>query len=215
LKIMSLPIWAGLLLWSGLVIGVDSVKVLALFPHKAMVSIDGTSRVLTEGMTSKEGVKLIKATPYEAVMVWDGKQHTLDLHAGINSSYQAAKKKQVRILQDHNGSYSTNGYINGKPVDFLVDTGASTVTMSERRARQLGIEYRNSSQSVKVQTASEITSGYLVNLNRIKIGVLEEQNVDCTVIQGDNPPMVLLGMSFLNRVEIENKHKVMVLKKRY
>ncbi len=202
------------LLWSGQIMAVDSVKVLALFPQKAMLSIDGKNKVLSDGQTWK-GVQLHKATPHEAILEWDGRQRTLQLGTAINSSYQVAKKTEVRILRDNSGSYSTSGSINGRRVTFLIDTGANVLAMSETKAQQLGIKYKHTLPSVRVQSASGITSGYLVTLDKVKVGGIEELNVKCIIIKGKNPPMVLLGMSFLNRVDIDNQHNVMVLRKKY
>lgn len=203
------------LLFPVTVFAIESVKVLALFPQKAMLSIDGKNRVLKQGQTSKEGVSLISATAHEAVLEWDGLQRTMQLGSGVNASYQAPKKTEVRVLRDQKGSYYTQGSINGKRVNFLVDTGANMLAMSESRAQELGIKYRHTLPSVNVQSASGITRGYLVNLDRVKVGGIEEFNVACIVIQGNNPPMVLLGMSFLERVDIENLNSVLVLRKRY
>ena len=78
-----------------------SVRVLALFPDKAMLEIDGQRRVLAAGKAGPGGVRLISASPREAVVEIDGRRETLQLGSGVSARYQARERREVRILKDN------------------------------------------------------------------------------------------------------------------
>jgi aspartyl protease family protein len=191
------------------------VRVLALFGDKAMLDIDGQRRVLQAGQTSPEGIRLVSANTREAVVVWDGEERTLRPGGAVSASYAQVKQREVRIVRDNRGSYSTSGTINGQPVDFLVDTGASGVAMSAAQARGLGIPYELTGTPIPVGTAGGVASGYRVMLDRVRIGVVELEQVEGVVIEADTRHRVLLGMSFLRRLEMSQKDNVMVLRQKH
>ena len=111
--------------------------------------------------------------------------------------------------------FQTTGSINGLPVQFLVDTGASSVAMNSAEARRLGIDYRVVGEETRVATASGIESAYAVNLERVKVGEIQLHNVAGVVIDGAQPQQVLLGMSFLGQLDMNNEGTVMTLRKKY
>lgn len=204
LAAVSRPAWA-----------VDQVRVLALFPDKAMLDIDGKRRVLKAGQTSPEGVQLLSATASEAVVSWQGERRTLHPGGGIRANYAKAQRREVRIVRDNRGSYTTSGTINGQPVDFLVDTGASGVAMSVEQARALGIAFQLEGTPTPVGTAGGTVDGYRVTLDRVRIGELELTDVGGVVIDAQTNHHVLLGMTFLNRLEITQNRNIMVLRERH
>lgn len=194
---------------------VEKISVLALFPDKAMVSIDGKNRVLARGESSIEGVELISATPHEAVVRFNGKEQVLRLGSSVAASYEKSSNTETRIVRDAQGYYMAQGSINGRSVQFLVDTGAGMVAMSEKEARRLNIPYRLSGVPARVTTASGETEAYGMLLKSVTVGPIELNNVQSVIIKGDYPPKVLLGMSFLNRLQIENNGNLMVLKQKH
>ncbi|OQX44971.1 MAG: aspartyl protease, partial [Candidatus Sedimenticola endophacoides] len=111
--------------------------------------------------------------------------------------------------------YHTVGSINGRLSDMLVDTGASAVAMSEVEARRLGVGYRVTGEPIAVNTASGVSQGYAVTLDRVRVGEIELVNVPAIVIQGSSPQQVLLGMSFLGRVEMRHQGSVLLLREKY
>jgi aspartyl protease family protein len=195
---------------------VEEITVLGLFSGKALINVDGHRRLLREGETSPEGVKLIRADSREAVIEVSGQQstHGLGRSARIRTTYAAPQVNQARIMRNDAGSYLTVGSINGRTVTFLVDTGASWVAMNSNEAERLGLRHRQTGQAAGVHTASGYASGYAVKLDRVRVGDIQVNNVDAVVIEGDYPPMVLLGMSFLNQVKLEHEGQVLTLKSR-
>lgn len=196
-------------------VAVERVKVLALFPDKAMLSIDGKNRVLASGETSREGVKLISADPRSALVEFNGERRELRLGSGVAASYQRPASTEVRIPKALNGSYRTTGWVNGRSVDFLVDTGASGVAMSQVEADRLGIRYRMDGEPITVATASGTERGYQVDLNSVRVGEIELNRVQGIVVRGESPHDILLGMSFLGRLDVQHSGDLMVLKKKY
>ena len=111
--------------------------------------------------------------------------------------------------------YSTVGFINGQQVNFLVDTGATWIAMNVHQARSLGINFRYIGKRGSVSTANGIVPFYQVILDKVRVGEIELLNVAAGVLEGSSPPQVLLGNSFLNRVEMQRHGQVMLLKKKY
>ena len=191
------------------------VQVVGLFPGKAVVRIDGERVVLSEGETSDHGVKLISANSEEAVFEIDGvtKSYALGTHIGTNYS-ERGPGRQHTIYSNGMDMYETAGFINGVSVNFLVDTGATTIAMNSGHARRIGVRYKNGRQ-IGVATASGVTSGYQVKLDRVRVGEIELTNVDAIVLEGDAPHEILLGMSFLSRLHVSKEGNKMVLERKY
>jgi len=188
------------------------VQVLGLFPGKALLSIDGKHRVLSVGQRSPEGVLLVSADPHSAVIESDGQRRTLGLSHSVGGVFAEPSGSEARILRDNHGGYSTVGAINGQMVNLLVDTGASAVVLNSKQAEQLGLQYRLDGKRIGVQTASGFALGYAVKLDSVRVGDILVHGVDAMVIRGNFPQRALLGMTFLDRVHIENKGGMMVLR---
>jgi aspartyl protease family protein len=204
----------GLMLCVTVAAAVDKVQVLALFPGKAMLSIDGKRRVLASGNTSPEGVQLLSATPHEARVIFNGETRVLKLGSAVNTSYQKQRAREVHIVRDNAGSFVVNGAINGRSVSFLVDTGANVIAMSEIEARRLNIPYQASGRPATAATAGGKVKAWGVSLDTVNVGEISLNNIPAVVIQGENPPQTLLGMSFLGQLKMQQNRNLMTLIKR-
>ena len=191
------------------------VTVVGLFKNTAIVVIDGTRRLLRSGDTSPEGVKLISATSSEAVLEIDGEQKHYGLGGQIGGSYARPEQAKVRIWPTPDRMYVVLGSINGFPVKFIVDTGATLVSLSGREAKRLGIDYRVVGTPGRSSTASGVEKIYVVNLDKVKVGDIEIRNVRGAVHDGDFPPATLLGMSFLSRLTMRQDGLVLELEKKF
>lgn len=194
---------------------VTKVTVVGLFKDTAIVVIDGTRRLLRSGDTSPEGVTLVSADSKEAVLEIDGEQKRYGLGGQIGGTYKKPDQVTVRIWPTPNRMFAVLGSINGYPVDFIVDTGATLVSLSGQQARRLGIDYRVVGTPSQSSTASGIAKIYLVNLDRVKVGDIELRNVGGAVHDGDFPPATLLGMSFLSRLNMRQDGQVLELQTKY
>jgi aspartyl protease family protein len=194
---------------------INKITVVGLFKDTAIVVIDGTRRLLRSGDTSPEGVTLVSATSTEAVLEIDGKQKRYGLGGQIGGSYARSEQPKVRIWPTPNHMYLVTGSINGFPVNFIVDTGATLVSLSGREAKRLGIDYRVVGTPAYSSTASGIEEIYLVKLNKVRVGDIELRNVEGAVHDGDFPRATLLGMSFLGRLNMRQDGQVLELEKKY
>jgi len=197
-------------------VAVEKVSVQALFKGMAVLVIDGKRRTLRNGQTSPEGVKLISADSKEAVLEIDGKQDKYGLGTRIGTSFAPPEQQpSVQIWPTPRGMYEVTGSINGYPVKFLVDTGATLIAMNAPQARRLGIDFRVDGRAGLSSTASGIAKTFAIKLDRVRVGDIQLKDVDAAVIDGNFPREVLLGNSFLNRVEMKREGKALMLRKRF
>ncbi len=211
----NILIGIALILAPALVAAAD-INVIGLFPNKAVVSINGAKpRTLSVGETV-DGVKLISANSEAATFEAGGKRQTLAAGQGAGFAMTApgGGSGSVTLVADSRGHFVTSGTINGGTVRFLVDTGASSIVMSSQEARRLGLNYLSGARGMS-QTANGLVPIYRIKLDVVRLGEITANNVDADVIEGDKLPIVLLGMSFLNRMEMKRDGGTMVLTKRY
>lgn len=192
-----------------------TVRALALFPGKAMLEIDGARKVIAVGETGPRGVRLVSADSRAAVVEIGGERRELRLGSAVSAVYREPEMREVRIVADATGSYFVDGLVNGQPVRFLVDTGATSVAMSELHAGRLGLQHRLDGERIGVGTASGAVGGHRIELDSISVGGIRLRNVEAVVIDGDSPRHVLLGMSALGRFELDQRSNLMILRSRH
>ena len=107
--------------------------------------------------------------------------------------------RQVALAADSRGHFVTTARINGRNVAVLVDTGATSVAMSDETARSLGYYLTNSDFTGRVRTANGVIPVARVKLREVTLGKLTVRNVEAVVSPGDLG-VTLLGMSFLGRL---------------
>ncbi len=206
---------AGLLLFVSMLAHATEITVMALFKDKAMLVIDGKKRFVKKDKRTPEGVLLISANSEVAILEVDGKTDKYPLGTYISATpAEPPEKEGFRMHQKSDGHYRPIGSINGYTVKFMVDTGATTIAMNSFQAKRLGLKYKKGTP-VQVGTANGVAFGYKLKLNTVKLGHITVRNVESIVLEGSSPSEVLLGMSFLNEVEVTQKGKVMVFKKKF
>jgi aspartyl protease family protein len=204
-----------LLLCAGTALAAPDVRVVGLFKDRAVVLIDGKQRTLRAGQTSPEGVKLVAADSESALLEYDGERFRGLLDGRVSTRTKAPTSEEVQIWRDSQGLYATTGSINGLPVAMLVDTGATQVAMNAAQARRLGIDYRVVGEPAAITTASRREPAWAVMLDSVKVGEIELHNVEGVVLEGAQPQTVLLGMSYLGRLEIHNDGRLLTLQRNY
>jgi aspartyl protease family protein len=192
---------------------IESIEVQGAFGSKAVLMIDGKRHIIAAGKTSPEGVKVISVNSSGAVLSIDGKQkqYLLGSSSLIGTTFAERKSKKEKIFVNAGGMYMTYGSINGHSVRFLVDTGASAVAMNVSQAKKLGIQYRKIGKPSSVSTASGYAKAYRLKLKSVTVGKITEKNVDAFVIDGHHPGPILLGMTFLGRLNVEHGGSSMTL----
>ena len=189
------------------------VKAIALFANKALLQVGDKQKVVSAGETF-EGVLLQSATGRGAVVVINGETMHLDLNQAIAGNFKKPDQSKLRIPADASGMYFVRGTINGTPTSFLVDTGATNVTISGNKARALKIDFKNGRRGM-AQTAAAVVPVWQIVLNSVSIGGIKLNNVSATVIVGDKPSEVLLGNSFLRHTDMQQSSSVLTIRKRY
>lgn len=190
------------------------VVVKGLFEGGAIVQVDGKQRLLRAGQSSPEGVLLVAADMQSATLEIEGERQTLGISRRISTRFSKAEKATVRIQSASGGHYFTPGRINGYTVDFLVDTGATAISMNMPTAERLGLNYRTGPE-VSLSTANGVVTAHRVMLDSVRVGAIEVRNVEAIVSVGEFPTNILLGNSFLNQVDMQRENGVLVLEARF
>ena len=203
-----------LLLFSMPSLAVEKITVVGLFKDKAIVIIDGNQQVLTAGQISPEGVKLISSNSTEAVLEIDGRQETYTMGTHISSEFTPAPPgTTVTIAPDRLGMYEVNGSINGFQVKFMVDTGATLISMNKHEAKRIGLDYKMEGIESLSETASGYSKIYLVKLKEVRVGDITLHDVPGSVHDSDFPTVILLGNSFLGKVNLSREGALLKLEK--
>ena len=182
---------------------------------KAVLVIDGVPRTLARG-ASHAGVKLVEVTS-ASVLVEVGNQR-LPLQLGGAQVNLGGKDSPgdgglIVMTAGSGGHFTAPGSINGQPVLFLVDTGATYIALSQSEADRLGVRFRTGERGM-AQTANGPVPVHRARLASVRIGEVQVFDVEATVV-----PMqmeqILLGNSFLARFQMRRENDTMTLVKRY
>lgn len=122
-----------------------------------------------------------------------------------------AAYRSMTITRGDDGHFGVAGEVDGRRMDFLIDTGASVVVLREREAARLGIHPAARDYTVDVSTANGKVHGAPVELNRMDVGPLTVRNVRALILPDEALGQNLLGMSFLARVRWEHRDGKLVL----
>ncbi|MGY8815272.1 MAG: retropepsin-like aspartic protease family protein, partial [Gammaproteobacteria bacterium] len=167
---------------------------------------------LTPGESVREEITLVSADSNMAIFEIEGEQRRYTLGGHIGSSFDKfSHTKTTTIAPDQNGMYWVNGSINKFQTRFIVDTGATVISMNKNSATRFGIDYKKIGDKAISNTAAGPDTVYLVNLGSVKVGDIELKNVAAAVHDSDYPDVILLGNSFLNNVSIKREGKILQL----
>lgn len=190
-----------------------SVGLAGMLGSKALLVIDGGEpRAVTLGQ-SLDGVKVLQIQNDQVLVEIDGKKRILRVGQNAVGVADADGQGKHVLTADGQGQFFTTGTINGVSIRFLVDTGASAVSLGAADARRLGIDAGRGERMLST-TANGVVEVTRVRLDTVKVGTIVLHNVDGLIHRSDLP-FALLGMSFLNRVELQRDGGTMTLKKRF
>lgn len=183
----------------------------AIGDKAAILVIDG-SAPRTVKVGQKFGpVTLVAVERERAVVDIEGERRTLLRGQHYQSS--ASDRQSTVLAADGRGHFIAEGGINGKPVRFVVDTGATVVALPASEAVRLGIDYRKGRPG-STRTAGGPVPVYRLVFDTVKVGSIELRAVEGLVIE-QGLDIALLGMSFLSRVEMKNEGQAMTLIRRF
>lgn len=193
------------------------ISLIGLFPGKgAVLIIDGSPpKSIKPGQRSAEGIVLISAEKETAVIEVDGKMRTLRIGQHHRSDGNTASGNTVSLAADQRGHFIAAGTINDSgQLSMLVDTGASVVAIPEADAKRMGLDYKKGA-TASLNTANGVTQAWRIRLDSVRIGDVSVNGIDAVVIPEGKLPMALLGMTFLNRFELNRQGETMTLRKRF
>ena len=194
------------------------INLIGIFGAKATLMLDGGKpRTLAIGESSPEKIRLVSVGADSAVVEIDGKRQTLQM--GNQRISTAARPDgaaaRVTLQGDARGHFMTTAVVNGLSIQFLVDTGATAVTISADDARRANVRYTATDRGM-LQTANGLVNAYKVKFDTVRIGDIVLNNVDGVVLEGNSLGRYgLLGMSFLSRTEMRREGEIMTLTKRF
>ena len=162
---------------------------------------------------SLAGVKVISVQGDQAVVEIGGRKRPLRIGQHAIGAAPADGSGTIVMTADNQGHFYVTGSVNGATVRFLVDTGATMVSLGASDARRIGLDF-NRGQKGMTQTANGQSMVSKVQLDTVRIGDVTLHNVDALIHQTEMP-MALLGMTFLNRMEMQRDGSTMTLRKRF
>jgi aspartyl protease family protein len=202
LALASAPGWA------------QDVVLVGTFGDKAAVLVidGGEPRTLRVGREAA-GVKLLAVErDGSAVVEIGGARRTL-VRGQHAASGEGGARQSVTLSADTRGHFVSMGAINDRPVQFVVDTGATLVALPAADATRVGLDYRKGELAL-TKTAAGVVPVYKVRLDKVRLGSIEISGVDGVVIE-KGLDIALLGMSFLSRVDMRHEGQLMTLTRRY
>ena len=193
----------------------QTVTLQGMLGARALLVVDGGAPKAVSAGDSWQGVKVVSTSADQAVLEIGGQRQTLKVgDVPMRWGATAAPRGNKIVLSASSGGhFLTQGQINGQAVQFMVDTGATSVAMGASEASRLGIDYK-AGQLAKGNTANGAVTVYQVKLASVRVGDVEVYDVDAAVLPVPMPH-VLLGNSFLTRFQMTRTNDQMVLERRY
>ena len=159
------------------------------------------------------GVTVLAVEKDRATVAVKGEHRILQIGQPYRSSAVSTGHGKVTLAADTRGHFFADGAVNGVAVRFVVDTGATMVSLPRLEAQRLGLDYRHGQRGIS-NTANGPVPVYMVKLDSVRVGGIDLHNVDALVVDG-GLDQALLGMSFLNRVQMERDGPTMTLTQRF
>ncbi|WP_326542581.1 retropepsin-like aspartic protease family protein [Pseudorhodoferax sp.] len=205
LAVLLLAVWLGQA-------HAQSVALTGVLGQRALLVVDGAGPRSVAVGESWRGVKLVSLQGEQAELEVGGRRTSVRL-GGSPVNMAGAASKRIVLQADGRGHFMGQGRINGQLVQFMVDTGASTVALDTSEAQRLGLDFRKGRQA-RVSTANGSTQVWVVRLASLRIGDTELSDVEAAVVP-QPMPYVLLGNNVLARFQMSRGPQQMVLEQRY
>lgn len=191
----------------------QSVGIAGMLGSKALLVVDAhPPRALGAG-DEFQGVKVLSVGKEEATVEVKGAQRVLRLgEAPVSVGRKGGSGRRVVLMADSSGHFVNSGMINGRVMQYMVDTGATSVAIGRNDADRLGLKYQ-SGQPVRMNTANGVSQGWRMKLDSVRIGDVEVFGIEA-VVMSQPMPYILLGNNLLNEFHMTRNNNEMVLEKR-
>jgi len=210
-----MPNIIALLLWfaCGLAAAAEVSLVGVIGGKAAVVVLDGGEPKTVKVGQTWHGITVLSVDKDSALMEIEGTRRLLQQGQHYRRAAAASDREQATLAAGPGGHFVGEGAVNGTPVRFLVDTGASSIALPASLAQRAGIDFRKGEPGLS-NTANGLVPVYRVNLATVRLGGIELNSVDAVVFEA-GLDTALLGMSFLNRVDMKREGDTMTLMRRF
>jgi aspartyl protease family protein len=211
-----MPNIIALLLWfaCGTAVAAADVALIGVIGDKAVViSVDGGDPKAVKVGQTWNGITVLSVEKDRATLEIEGTRRVLLQGQHHRRAAPKSDRAQVTLSAGAGGHFIAEGAVNGSPVRFLVDTGATSIALPAALAQRAGLDYRKGQPGLS-NTANGMVSVFRVNLDTVRLGDIELQSVEAVVFE-NGLDVALLGMSFLNRVEMRREGSTMTLIRRF
>jgi len=194
----------------------QSVALSGIMGQRALLVIDGGTPAVMAPGESRQGVTLISVGADQAVVELPGGRQSLrvgEVPVSVAGTTAAAQGTHIVLTAGPGGHFISSGQINGSSVRFLVDTGATEVSMSAQEADRIGLQYR-SGAPVVLNTANGAVPGFQIHLNTVRLAGVDIYNVEA-IVTASPMPFVLLGNTFLTHFQLKQENDSLTLDKRF
>lgn len=191
--------------------GAQQVSLHGTLGDKALLVIDGGAPHMLAAGQSRQGVKLLTVDGEQARVEVGGEPLLLRVtDTPLQLQHPPpASRHTVTLYANAAGHFLARGSINGQPVQFMADTGATLVALDQEQADRLRLDWHDG-QQIDLHTANGAVTGSLVKLRQLRLGELLFHDVDA-VVTPMAMPVVLLGNNVLNRVHMQRSGSQMLL----
>jgi len=191
----------------------QDVGLAGVMGSKALLMVNGGEPQAVAIGQSLDGIKLLSVQGDQAVVEVGGKKRTLRVGQHAIGAANGDGSGKIIMTADGQGHFYTTGTINGTSVRFVVDTGATMISLGISDARRIGLDFNRGEKMIS-NTANGQAMVSKVQLDTVRLGDITLHGIDAVVHQNEMP-VALLGMSFLNRMEMQRDGSTMTLKKRF
>ena len=200
-------------LFAGAVSAAEVALVGVIGRKAAVLAVDGGAPKTVKVGQVWRGIKVLQVERESAAVEIEGERRVLALGQHYRSAPAESDRQSVILAADPAGHFFVEGAVNGSPMRFVVDTGATLIALPGADAKRLGLDYRKGRRGIS-QTANGPVAVYQVRLDSVRVGDIELHGVEGLVIE-QGLPVALLGMSFLNRVDMRRDGDRMTLIRRF
>lgn len=194
----------------------QSVMLTGTIGSRAILIVNGAAPKTVAVGETYQGVKLLSLADGQATVESAGKRVGLRMDTPVSiggGGGSGAGGKRIVLNASSGGHFMTQGAINGRSVNFMLDTGATAVALSAADAQRIGLDF-SKGQPVRLNTANGTARGWHLRLSSVRVGDVEVYDIDA-VVSEQPMPFVLLGNSFINRFSMRRDADQMVLEKRF
>lgn len=210
---LTLRLAVALLAVTGLPVAhAQSVALAGILGGKALLVVDGSAPRSVAPGGSHMGVRVVSVGRDGVVLEVAGAQRAIQLGESPVSIGGSAAGQRIVLKADARGHFINSGFINGRVMQYMVDTGATTVAIGRPDAQRMGLKFEQG-QPVMMNTANGTAQGWRMRLESVRVGDVELRSVDA-IVTAEAMPYVLLGNSFLREFHMNRSGDEMVLQRR-